>query len=163
MIYNISPMELFLDTCYSCKNYKQAKKFIRTKTTFPKVHICFKCRLGEYSNFSPSGKFSTQISEKTMLKQPLEEFEEGNRVIYFSLSKLRGYAKLTMLLPGTEAIIKMEKTGKEEVVDLFDLIKVENDGLSDRQRLIKLYRGIFNYKWSKERWEKIKTYIDFIL
>ena len=57
----------------------------------------------------------------------------------------------------------MEKTGKEEVVDLFDLIKVENDGLSDRQRLIKLYRGIFNYKWSKERWEKIKTRIDLIL
>jgi len=162
MIFKISPLELFYETCYSCENYKIVKKFLKNNKVTDEVReICLKCFLGEYSNYEPRGKHKTQLSDKVLLKES-KDFKNGDRVI-IGIDKhpryLR-YAVVDKIGIDHEASIIRENDGEELIINFFNAIKVSDDGLTDRQRLLKLYHKYFPGKWTEEQDFKYNLMLD---
>ena len=162
MIFKISPLELFYKTCYSCVNYKIVKKFLKNKKVTDEVReICLKCFLGEYSNYEPNSKYKTHLSDNVLLKES-KDFKKGDRII-IGIDKhpryLR-YAVVDKIGIDHEASVIRKNDGEELIVNFFNAMKVMDDGLTDRQRLFKLFHKYFPGKWTEEQDFKYNLMLD---
>lgn len=190
MIFKIHPWELFRETCFSCKHYKVAKKLVQGGgKRREEMGICDRCFVGEYWQFErrpitpiekswfKAGKWAYPfhptednkmfygshfpiLPDNVMLKTPLDEFKEGDRIIIGGHPRLFRYASIEAILDEHYAWIRYEVDSSHETACLISAIRVQDDGLDDKQRLAKLYHAYLGKKWSREQWEEYKLWID---
>lgn len=162
MIFKISPLKLFFETCFTCRNYKIAKKYLKNQKQTEEVQeICFKCFLGDYSNYRADSKLNKTLSEGVFLKESLD-YKAGDRIIIGVGQHPRylRYAVIDRLGIDYDASVIREKDGAELVVNLLKTIKVRDDGLDDRERLLNLYHKSFPGKWKEDQNFKYNLWID---
>jgi hypothetical protein len=162
MIFKISPLELFIETCFTCRHYKIAKKYLKNQKLTDEVQeICFKCFLGDYSNYRSDIKHKRTLSERVYLKESLD-YKAGDRIIIGVGQHPRylRYAVIDRLGIEYDASVIREIDGVDLVVNLLKTIKVRDDGLDDRERLLKLYNKYFPGKWKEDQDFKYNLWID---
>lgn len=162
MIFKISPLELFVETCFTCRYYKIAKKYLKNQKLTDEVkEICFKCFLGDYSNYRADIKHKRALSDRAYLEESID-YKVGDRILIGVGQHPRylRYAVIDRLGIDFDASVIREKDGVELVVDLLKTIKVRDDGLDDRERLLKLYHKFFPGKWKEDQDLKYNLWID---